>query len=943
MPSWTAKDWMAGIAWGEAIFEAVGATSALALAETPSALAERVLSGAAAADIDPRTLVDAVSDHLRLHAAKIDAPPSGASPLGPGVGALRAKFQSNPANVALSFGDERLFMRGLDGHIGRVKDPNLLALMAREHLGEPGASECFTATNASAPTTPRTEWNRVMGVGAIAVSPGDEARGRDRRPLSHFLDDPRRAAAGLLDVEVIAVRLYTGPMFVHYNRALRDPAAWRGRYVATIHVLASAVLKLARVHSVQTVYRGLSGGILPAAFYTPGASGACGGTELGFMSTTTRRSVARDYARASDGGAAPASVVFRLREGAIDRGADVSWLSQFPRESEVLFPPLTHLEVVGAPRTEGSAIVMDLRPNVNLRMRTVEELMGQAKAFFLDTVDHFLDDVRGLSLPGDADPSAVHPGWLDALESFRRGAALVPAEAFNRDGFYRRVVDQAMDLKQGTLNKLLVIQELRAHAETRRGEASASLPRAVAFAAEASPADFASKAFCMGFVRFRWADWEGGAPGGGTGSGASSIMDHASARVSEEVWDLPLGPGSWSRVVGSDSAPSAGVRVSGTDRSCVSALTRALARSGAVRRVMVPVFGQGSVDAMVGASGDYTHLCSGPDGLPLYQQVHRGGHLANMFLYHLDGRWRVGPTPSSPDCAFRSRPTALPLPPADGWERAAGSGFRAVLAGSSGFAPAPSVRVARIVPPSLCPASDGGDACAATPFDPLHRSRASSLAPARSGGNDWAEAPSAGPRPGVSDDESLARALLRRGAEAWSFLCQLVAQGGHPAVSQLPFVELQSMATFCAHVGAPVPDTVKACLRDEHQRRDRIAALWSAFMFTAVALGALAGATMTLLAATHELEWLRWLNRGFWAAGLLAALVVCLSVLAAFARSCAGYTLGACAVAFVSLVGTAAMVSSGDVCGDVCLPAAASVAGLIYCVFGAGLGVILLS
>ena len=49
-------------------------------------------------------------------------------------------------------------------------------------------------------------------------------------------------------------------------------------------------------------------------------------------------------AYASGGGA---GVVFEIQQGMIDRGADLSFLSQYPHEKEILFAPLTGLEVRG--------------------------------------------------------------------------------------------------------------------------------------------------------------------------------------------------------------------------------------------------------------------------------------------------------------------------------------------------------------------------------------------------------------------------------------------------------------------------------------------------------------------------------------------------------------------------------------------------------------------
>ena len=62
------------------------------------------------------------------------------------------------------------------------------------------------------------------------------------------------------------------------------------------------------------------------------------------MSTTTERSVALTYASSQPG---RAGLVFEIPMGMVDRGADISWLSQYPHERECLFPPLTFLKPTG--------------------------------------------------------------------------------------------------------------------------------------------------------------------------------------------------------------------------------------------------------------------------------------------------------------------------------------------------------------------------------------------------------------------------------------------------------------------------------------------------------------------------------------------------------------------------------------------------------------------
>lgn len=82
------------------------------------------------------------------------------------------------------------------------------------------------------------------------------------------------------------------------------------------------------------------------------------------------------YMRQSD---KAAKMVFEIRMGMIDRGADVSLLSQFPGEKEFLFAPLTGLEVASVPRVEGDVVVVELRLSCNLHDQTLEEVIGKMR------------------------------------------------------------------------------------------------------------------------------------------------------------------------------------------------------------------------------------------------------------------------------------------------------------------------------------------------------------------------------------------------------------------------------------------------------------------------------------------------------------------------------------------------------------------------------------
>ena len=105
-------------------------------------------------------------------------------------------------------------------------------------------------------------------------------------------------------------------MYVHYNDTLRKKI--QGAFVTTLHAINSGIIKLSKLTPACTVYRGVAGGVLPDQFWKPNEHGVMGGIELGFMSTTTERSVAEMYMRQTS---KAAKMIFQINMGMIDRGA----------------------------------------------------------------------------------------------------------------------------------------------------------------------------------------------------------------------------------------------------------------------------------------------------------------------------------------------------------------------------------------------------------------------------------------------------------------------------------------------------------------------------------------------------------------------------------------------------------------------------------------------
>jgi len=167
-------------------------------------------------------------------------------------------------------------------------------------------------------------------------------------------------------------------------------------YRTTIHMISSGIVKLAeempRPES-RMIYRGLSGMQLPSCFYKGDSLGWKGAVEVAFMSCTLKRDVALEYI-----GKGSLPTLFEIETSQIDRGASLSWLSQYPNEEEVLLPPLSNLEVKSEPKMmvfQGKAIqVFAMQLNVNLKIMKREEHEGSRKALHLASVHNTHLEVR---------------------------------------------------------------------------------------------------------------------------------------------------------------------------------------------------------------------------------------------------------------------------------------------------------------------------------------------------------------------------------------------------------------------------------------------------------------------------------------------------------------------------------------------------------------------
>jgi hypothetical protein len=148
---------------------------------------------------------------------------------------------------------------------------------------------------------------------------------------------------------LIALRLYTTLLFKYINAPLRDRSLYRTYedqpdqprhpLAAMVVFIQEGLVELRKAAKnkdgeVLVLWRGMTNVAVGREFLLQG------GSEKAPMSTTRDLNVALKYGI----GLEYDSVLFRIKvTSKVKMGADLQWLSAFPQESEVLYPPLTYL------------------------------------------------------------------------------------------------------------------------------------------------------------------------------------------------------------------------------------------------------------------------------------------------------------------------------------------------------------------------------------------------------------------------------------------------------------------------------------------------------------------------------------------------------------------------------------------------------------------------
>ena len=79
--------------------------------------------------------------------------------------------------------------------------------------------------------------------------------------------------------------------------------------------------------------------------------------------------------------------------GMVNRGANISWLSQYTHEAETLFGPLTGIEVLDT-RIDGSVVEIICDFSINLTALTLEQVLGKRRTLIDQMAEQQVEVVR---------------------------------------------------------------------------------------------------------------------------------------------------------------------------------------------------------------------------------------------------------------------------------------------------------------------------------------------------------------------------------------------------------------------------------------------------------------------------------------------------------------------------------------------------------------------
>jgi len=183
--------------------------------------------------------------------------------------------------------------------------------------------------------------------------------------LHHFALMKEAQQAALSVAEIAALRIYTSALFQYINLPFRLPENRHGFEKPhpcglTVTFIQDGLKKLRKHHAGRNekvyFWRGMKDLCIPSDFEERG------GTELQCMSTTADIEIAGHY------GQSKTPLIFCVHSTSfMNRGVDISWLSLYGHEKEILYPPLTYLRFLGKRKIQDcdNGVVVDVEPSMN--------------------------------------------------------------------------------------------------------------------------------------------------------------------------------------------------------------------------------------------------------------------------------------------------------------------------------------------------------------------------------------------------------------------------------------------------------------------------------------------------------------------------------------------------------------------------------------------------
>ena len=271
-------------------------------------------------------------------------------------------------------------------------------------------------------------------------------KGRAGWKLADFANLPGARQAGLTQAEVACVRLYTSFERVSWllNQALRSWSKDQIQpWATTICILISAIIKLSQLSSPDTVvYSGMPPCTFKALESFSGNSGKETYVQYGFLPSTRDPKQNASYV----GGKFTETVVWVIESTFSSRPADVSIISMYPEEEEMLFPPCTALQILAIERIDDlNKTLVLVRPHIcTMRLYTDGLLYPWSSPNDALTPEEYEEVVAAERAHADTDEGALNGKFASNVKELLTGepkAAALGLEDY-MDFNYKQRIDE---------------------------------------------------------------------------------------------------------------------------------------------------------------------------------------------------------------------------------------------------------------------------------------------------------------------------------------------------------------------------------------------------------------------------------------------------------------------------------------------------------------------